>query len=70
MPFPLGLGDMEGVVRRRLDVMGDRTRMDREKLAAWGYVKAVLSMLWSLEAGQVSRQDPRMYTMAALRNMI
>ena len=70
MPFPLGLGDMEGVVRRRLDVMADRTRLDREKLAAWGYVKAVISMLWSLEGGGVSRQDPRMYTMSALRNLI
>jgi hypothetical protein len=70
MPFPLGLGDMEALVRRRLDAMSDITRIDDDKLAAWGYVKAVLSLLWSLQVGEISRHDVRMYTMATLRNLI
>jgi hypothetical protein len=45
--------------------------IDQPLLAAWGYVKSVLSLLWSLEdGGDLDRDDIRMHTLAALRKLI
>lgn len=66
----LSLGDPAVVARRRLRLMAELTGLDADILAAWGYVNSVLSMLWSLEVGEVTRDDPRMATMAVLRSMI
>ncbi len=67
--FP-SLGEPAAVVRRRLGLVAELTRLDPEILAAWGYVKSVLSLLWSLEVEEVGRDDPRMDTMAVFRAMI
>jgi len=65
------VADLEALVGRRLEIMSSVVAIDAELLAAWGYVKAVLSLLWSLEGGHaLQRDDPRMATMAALRKLI
>jgi len=70
-PFPARLDDVESVVRRRLAVMSGVVAIDQPLLAAWGYVKSVLSLLWSLEdGGDLARDDIRMHTLAALRKLI
>ena len=66
-----GVLDMAPLVRRRLDLMGGIVGLDADLLAAWGYVKAVLSLLWDLEDGGVLRRDDaRLRVVSALRTLI
>lgn len=70
-PYPARLDDVDHVVGRRLAIMAGIVGMDRDKMAAWGYVKAALSLIWSLEdGGELHRDDVRMHSLAALRKMI
>jgi streptomycin 6-kinase len=63
--------DVEPLVRRRLDLMTGIVGIDGDLLVAWGYVKAVLSLLWSLEGdGELQRHDVRMHVMSVLRQLI
>jgi len=65
------VADPDPLLRRRMAVMSQVLGIDRERLAAWGYVKAVLSVLWTLEdGGGLDAGDSRMGAIAALRLMI
>jgi len=71
MPGFGAVSDPDAILRRRLAVMSHVTGIDRERLAAWGYVKAVLSMLWTLEeGGQLDGSDARMRVIGSLRELI
>lgn len=63
--------DPEPLLRRRLAITSGIVGVDRDVLAAWGFVKVVLSLLWTLDdGGQLERDSGRMRTMASLRKMI
>jgi len=62
--------DVEPLVRRRLDLMSGMVGIDADLVAAWGYVKCVLSLLWSLEGEELERDDVRLRVMSALRKLI
>jgi len=65
------VSDPDPVLHRRLAILSHVLGVDRERLAAWGYVKAVLSMLWALEdGGQLDGTDVRLRVIAALRRLI
>jgi streptomycin 6-kinase len=65
------VSDPDPVLHRRLAILSHVLGVDRERLAAWGYVKAVLSMLWTLEdGGQLDGTDVRLRVIAALRRLI
>jgi streptomycin 6-kinase len=42
---------LQGLVPRRIDQLADGLGMDRERVAAWAFVKAVLSCVWSAQDG-------------------
>jgi streptomycin 6-kinase len=66
-----GISDPDPLLRRRLAIMSGVVGLDGDVLAAWGYVKVVLSLLWDLEDGGALRRDSgQMRTMASLRKMI
>jgi streptomycin 6-kinase len=63
--------DPEPMLRRRLAITSGVLGMDRDVLAAWGFVKVVLSLLWNLDdGGELRRDTGQMRTMATLRRMI
>jgi streptomycin 6-kinase len=41
--------DLKSIQARRVDILVDELGFDRSRVAAWGFVEAVLSMIWSLE---------------------
>jgi streptomycin 6-kinase len=45
------LDDLLRWIPRRLDILSERLGMDRRQVAAWGLHKAVLSSVWTVEAG-------------------
>jgi streptomycin 6-kinase len=66
-----GISDPEPLLRRRLAIVSGVVGIDRDVLAAWGFVKVVLSLLWDLaDGGELRRDSGRMRTMASLRKMI
>jgi streptomycin 6-kinase len=59
------------LLRRRLAITSGIVGVDRDVLAAWGFVKVVLSLLWTLDdGGELQRDSGQMRTMASLRKMI
>jgi streptomycin 6-kinase len=65
------ISDPDPMLRRRLAIMSGVVGIDRDVLAAWGFVKVVLSVLWDLEdGGELERDSGRMRTIAALRALI
>jgi streptomycin 6-kinase len=62
--------DIGPLVQRRLDIVGNIVGMDRELLTAWGYVKAVLSLLWAVEGEELERDDVRLRLISDLRHRI
>ena len=44
--------DLKEVQMRRLRVLEETLSIDRERLASWSFVRAVLSAIWSLEDGE------------------
>jgi streptomycin 6-kinase len=66
-----GISDPEPLLRRRLAIVSGVVGIDRDLLAAWGFVKVVLSLLWDLaDGGELRRDSGRMRTMVSLRRMI
>ncbi len=49
MPLGRDALPLARVVDLRLDVLADRFGLDRARLAAWGFVAAALSVVWTLE---------------------
>ena len=41
--------DLKSVLSRRLDILVEELGLDRQRLLAWSFVEAALSMAWSLE---------------------
>jgi streptomycin 6-kinase len=64
------ISDPQPILRRRLAITSGVVGIDRDVLAAWGFVKVVLSLLWSLDDGEPEPDSGRMRTMASLRKMI
>ena len=42
--------DLKAVLSRRVDILVDELGFDRQKMAAWGFVEAMLSMAWSYQS--------------------
>jgi len=41
--------DLEGIITSRLDILAETTGLERERMIAWSFVRAVLSSIWSVE---------------------
>ena len=71
LDFVDGISDPEPLLRRRLAITSGIVGIDRDVLAAWGFTKVVLSLLWDLEdGGELQRGSGQMRTLAVLRKMI
>jgi streptomycin 6-kinase len=64
------IADVGPLLQRRLDIMSNIVRIDRELMTAWGYVKAVLSLLWTVEGEDLEGDDVRLRVMSELRHQI
>ena len=62
--------DIGPLVQRRLDIVGNIVGIEREVMTAWGYVKAVLSLLWTVEGEELEREDVRLRLISELRQRI
>jgi streptomycin 6-kinase len=65
------ISDPGPLLGRRLTIVSGVVGIDEDLLAAWGFVKVVLSLLWDLgDGGELERDSGQMRTMASLRKMI
>lgn len=65
------ISDPDPMLRRRLAIISGVVGIDRDVLAAWGYVKVVMSVLWGLDdGGELERDSGQMRTISALRSLI
>jgi streptomycin 6-kinase len=52
VPDLLNEPGLREVQARRLDILSGVLDAERQRLAAWGFVRAVLSAIWSVEDGE------------------
>ncbi len=63
--------DLAGLFRRRLAIYRDVLGLEEDRMAAWCYVNAVFSALWTIEdGGSVEAEDTVVRTIAGLRSLI
>ncbi|MGH3666443.1 MAG: aminoglycoside phosphotransferase family protein [Egibacteraceae bacterium] len=48
-PLPARSSDLQQVLTRRVDQLADLLDLDRDRVAGWGFAKAVLSEIWSCQ---------------------
>jgi streptomycin 6-kinase len=53
-------------VERRLNVLCEALRLDRERVAAWAFAQAVLSAIWSVQDGEPLAADCAVLRLAAV----
>jgi len=51
VPDLIHRADLKDIQRQRLTILAEELRIDQERLAAWSFVRAVLSAVWSLADG-------------------
>lgn len=51
VPNLIHWADLKDIQKQRLSILAEELRIDQERLAAWSFVRAVLSAVWSLADG-------------------
>ncbi len=54
LPGLLQQPDLEALLSRRLNILAETLTLESARMAAWSYVRSVLSAIWSVEDGEES----------------
>ncbi len=57
IPELLQQADVSAILRQRISALSSMLKLDKERVAHWSFVQAVLAACWSIEANQIAQAD-------------